>query len=161
MISPEHIDEQKSEDKPVLSPVEEKQVFQVSENEQPSMEPLLRGVAIGVSLINGGVLYSNVLSQGNSSDIQAYLPILLMGLVVVGSAVLFRSWWAILAVPLGCALGTVLASFLITQSIEPNIGGENLVLVVGASVTVSILIMPIFAIIGTFLGMYWKKRQRL
>ncbi len=105
MVSPEHVDEHKPEDKEALSPAEEKPVLPVGEKKRPWMEPLLRVVAIVVSLMSGITsVYLVVLSfspwlelgyENPSADRLAYLrtvAVLLVFLVGVGGAVLFRSW---------------------------------------------------------------------
>ncbi len=175
MVSPEHIDEHKPEDKPVLSPVEEKPVLPVSEKKRPWMEPLLRVVAIVVSLMSGiAAVYLVVLSfrpwlelgfENSAADQLAYLrtlAILLVFLVGVGGAVLIRSWWAILVVPLALSLGAVPTYYLMRYQIAPELLTYD---DVGFGVIVfSLFYIPGIAVfaacIGSAIGMAWKKRRR-
>jgi predicted anti-sigma-YlaC factor YlaD len=139
------------------------------------MEPLLRVVAIVVSLLGGiAAEYLVVLSFtpypefgfGNpSADRLAYLQLLgllLVGLVGLGGAVLFRSWWAILVVPLVLSLGAVLTCYLSNQIVPDLLGYDDVGLGVFAY---SLIIIPFIAVIGALIGSYlgtrWKKRQQL
>ncbi len=172
MVSPERVDEQKPEAKHVLSPVEEKQVLPVSEKKRPWIELLLRVVAVVLSLI-GGVAYYYLLVLGRlpmietpPPDGRAFLGVvafLLVFLVGVGGAVLFRSWWAILLVPLALGLGAYIASYQIPKLIPLN-AYDSEVVYTGAAIT-SLIILPIIAVIGasigSAIGMAWKKRRPL
>jgi hypothetical protein len=166
MVSPEHINEQKPEDKQVLSPVEEKPVLPVSEKKRPWMEPLLRAVAIVVSLMSGiASVYLVVLRfspwlelgfENPSADRLAYLEnvaMLLVFLVGVGAAVLFRSWWAMLFVPLAIGLGAVPTYYLVRYQIAPDLLSYD---DVGFGVIVfSLFYIPGIAVIGAFIGSYF------
>jgi hypothetical protein len=51
-VWPEHIDHQNPEDQQVPSPAEEKQISKVGEKKRSWMKPLLRSVALGLSLMD-------------------------------------------------------------------------------------------------------------
>ena len=171
MVSPEHVNEQKPETKPTLSPASEKQVLPVSENKRPWMEPLLRVVAIVVSLLGGiaffclHVLQYVPLENNQLSDRAFLAPValLLVLLVGVGCAVLFRSWWATLAVPLPLILGAYLAWYQLPQ-LFPITDPYNYEVVYGEFIFVLLVILPsavISAFIGSYLGIVWKKRGHI
>ena len=120
MVSPKHVNDQKTENEQASDPPEEQQVVLVGEKQKPWLEPLLRGIAIVVSLMSGIAAVSLVVLsyrpwlelgyQNSSADQLAYLrtvAMLLVFLVGVGAAVLFRSWWATLVVPLALCIGAV------------------------------------------------------
>lgn len=148
----------------------------VVEEKRPWLEPLLRGVAIVVSLMSGiATVCLVVLSfrpwlelgyQNSSADQLAYLrtvAMLLVFLVGVGAAVLFRSWWATLVVPLALCIGAVPTYYLIRYQIAPELLTYD---DVGFGVIVyPIIFIPIFAVIAAFIGsaigMLWKKKQQL
>src|SRR5690242_19080912 len=50
MVSPEHVDEQKSENEHVVSPTEEKQVLRVDEEKRPWLNPLMRVISVVLAL---------------------------------------------------------------------------------------------------------------
>jgi MFS family permease len=173
MVSPEHIDEQKPEDKQALSPVEEQHVLPASEIKSPWMEPLLRVVAIVVSLIGGfASVYLMALSfttwlENPPSDRLGFLvgaAYLLAFLVGVGGAVLFRSWWAVLIIPLALGLGAGLTYFLIPNLIPIKDEYYHYLVYGGAGIeTWSWIpfVVIIGALIGSYLGRLWKKRLPL
>jgi hypothetical protein len=172
MVSPEHVNEQKPADKPALSPAEEKQVPAVGEKKRPWMEPLLRAVAIVVSLIGGIAFYCLAVFsslpriENPPSERLAFLggvAMLLVLLVGVGCAVLFRSWWATLVVPLSLILGAYLASYQLPQLI-PITDPYYHEVVYGEFVFVLYFILPIAvtsAFIGSYLGTRWEKSEQI
>ncbi|HXX79012.1 MAG TPA: hypothetical protein VEI53_10990, partial [Ktedonobacteraceae bacterium] len=172
MISPEDGNKQKFEDKPALSPTEEKQVPSVVKKKRPWIEPLLRGVAIVVSLIMGFacvslVVFSSLPTIENPPSYRLVflgtVALLLMVLVGVGCAVLFRSWWATLFVPVAFVLGAYVASYLLPLLIpitdeyknEEVYGGVEILLYFIPSLVV------ISAFSGSYFGMLWKKREHI
>ncbi len=170
MVSPEHVNEQKFANEQVPDPAVEQSVVPAGEKKRPWIEPLLRGVAIVVSLISGGVFYWLMVESrlpylenppSNRLDFLRLIAVLLVCLVALGGAVLFRSWWAILVVPLAIGLGALI---VMSQGAKffPPISDENLVyMVYGAAAMESWLVMPptviIGAGIGSYLGVLWKK----
>lgn len=174
MESPEHVDEQKPEAEQVLSPVEEKLVLPVGEKKRTWMEPLLRVGAIVVSLMSGiASVYLIVLSyrpwlelgfQNSSADQLAYLrtvALLLVFLVGLGGSMLFRSWWALLVVPLALSLGAVLTNYLSDQIAYDLLHYDDVGFGVIFDTATCILSAIIGAFIGSYLGTLWKKRQQL
>jgi len=136
------------------------------------MEPLLRAVAIVVSLVSGmTAVYLVVFSytpwqefgfENLSTDPLAYLrtlAYLLVGIVALGGAVLFRSWWAILVVPLAIGLGVVLTNFLSGQIVPDLLGYDDVGFGVFFDQAICIMSAVIGACIGSPIGAVWKKRQ--
>jgi hypothetical protein len=169
MVSPEHVDEQKPEDQQPLDPAEEKQVLSVGEKKRTWLEPLLRVIAIVVSVIGGfAAMYLMVLSYRpwlelgieNSSYDQLwylrYLALLLVGLVALGGAVLFRSWWAILFVPLAIGLGVVLALYLSNQIVPELVSYDDVSFDIAINLILTALSALIGACIGTSIIKVWK-----
>ena len=169
----EQVDELKPEDKQALDPAEEKPKLTAGEKKHPWLEPLLRGVAIVVSLLCGIASVYLVVSsympwlelgyENSSADHLAYLrtmAFLLVALVALVCAVLFRSWWAILVIPLALGLGVVLTNVL-SNLIVPNLlGYDDVGFGVGFDTAFCIMSAVIGATLGSALGMGWKKRQR-
>ncbi len=161
MVSPEHIDEKKHDDKQVSDPTEEKQALLVGEKKRPWLEPLLRVTGIVLSL---GGSFAIAWAIFNDPSITVDPGLALLGGLLIGavSAGLFWSWWAILEIPIAFVAGEFLAFYLIPQVISPNpfeIGdasfGQALWAVAGP------ITATFGAIIGAFIGMSWKKRQQL
>ena len=93
------------------------------------LKPLMRGAGIVLPLVCNvvGILVVVAMSAQNQTiDNQNQQTdwsfLLLLGALLLGavSAVLFRSWWAILVVPIAFALGGLLAFYLIPLVISPN-----------------------------------------
>ena len=104
----------------------------VVEEKRPWLKPLMRGAGIVLALVCSfaGVWATFVFQQVDFAIVWATFIILspeagglaimaglLLGLV---SAVLFRSWWAVLVIPIAFTVGGVLAFFLISLVISPN-----------------------------------------
>jgi hypothetical protein len=88
-------------------------------------------------------------------------PILLVLLGVV-SATLFRSWWAVLVVPAALSIGALLyfsTDPIILYNLQGHNGGENQVMLIIALVFLDIL-TAIGAVIGTPIGRLIEKRLR-
>ncbi len=168
MVSPEHIDEQKPEDQQALSPAVEQQVPAVVEKKRPWLKPLMRVAGIVLPLVcNFAVVWVIFVISAQSQPIDSqsqqtdwsFLPqfLLPLGVLLLGavSALLFRSWWAILVVPIAFALGGLLAFYLIPLVISPNpleIGD------VGLGVFLWAIIGPICALFGALIGSTIIKR---
>src|SRR5450759_1178710 len=106
MVSPEHIDEQKPEKQQAPSPAVKQQVPAVVEKKRPWLKPLMR-VAVVVLLLGGSFALfwaTFIFLQGTPASL-ALPEGLLLGVV---SAFLFRSWWAILVVPIAFTCGELL-----------------------------------------------------
>lgn len=160
MVSPEHVNEQKPENKAAPDPAEEKQVLPASEHKRPWMEPLLRVGAVVYALIGG---FAIVCLMSINIDFQGwgYLVAFLLG---TACALLFRSWWAILVVPLALGLGEYLAGYHnpFALSNDPRL----FMYVTGFGFWFSAAVfIPILAVIGSCIGSYlgvaWKKKQKL
>jgi len=174
MVSPEQFDELKPEDKQTPDPPNDKQKLTAGEKKHPWIEPLVRGVAIIVSLLCGIVSVYLVVSsyipwlelgyENSSADHLAYIrtmAFLLVALVALVCAVLFQSWWAILVIPLALGLGVILANFL-SNLIVPNLlGYDDVGFGVGFDTAFCIISAVIGAFFGCLIGTAWKKRQQL
>jgi hypothetical protein len=120
MVSPEHVDAQKPEDQQALSPAVEQLVAAGVETKRPWLKPLMRGAAIVLSL--GGsfaIAWTLATTPWVAND---YGGLVLLGVLILEavSALLCRSWWAILYVPLAFAAGELLTFYLIPLVISPN-----------------------------------------
>ena len=92
MVSTEHTDNQKSEIRPWL-------------------KPLMRATAIVLSLVGSfAIVWATFIILPLDAYSLAIMEGLLLGLI---SAFLFRSWWAVLVVPIAFTAGTFLAFYLI------------------------------------------------
>ena len=120
MVSPEHIDNQKSENQPVLTPVVSQQVPTEVEKKRPWLKPLMRVVGIVLSLIGSCAIWIMLVIWPLNEGLLLLLGVLLYGAVSILSALLFRSWWALLVILITFALGGFLASYLITFVIPPE-----------------------------------------
>lgn len=174
MISLEQVDELKPVDKQAPDPPEEKPELTAGEKKRPWLEPLLQGVAMGVSLMCGVASVYLVVSsyvpwlelgyENSSADHLASLrtmAFLLVGLVALVCAVLFRSWWAILVIPLALGMGVVLTNFLSNLIVPDLLGYDDVSFGVGFDTAICIMIAVVGASFGSLIGTAWKKRQRL
>lgn len=150
MVSPEHIDNHKPEDQQAPSPGVEHQVPVAVEKKRTWLKPLLRVAALVLSL--GGsfagfwAFFSFQLQQGNNGEGWAILGAILLGTV---SAVLFRSWWALLVIPIAFSAGAFLAIYLMPLVISPNpLAVDD----VGFGAFLWAVFGPIFAVFGALLG---------
>ena len=153
MVSPEHVDEQKPENEQVLSSTEEKRVLRVDEKQRTWLNPLMRVVSIVLAL-GGSCASVWVINNLSSIDLfDNYIPLWIMLVILVYAAfcaVLFRSMWAALIIPIALNLGVWLAELL-------N-GGEQLVGYAFGGVLYVTLPALLGAIIGGFFGVAWKER---
>jgi len=150
MISPEHVDEQKPENEQVLSSTEEKRVLRVDEKQRTWLNPLMRVVSIVLAL--GGSFAFVYLSSIDPFDYNLWLIMLVILVYAAFCAVLYRSMWATLIIPIALTLGALLAVFLATV---PE-GTWDFFAVLGVLfVTLPALVG---AIIGGFFGVAWKER---
>ena len=118
MVSPEHIDNQKSENQQVPSTAVEQQVPKVIEKKRPWLKPLMREAAMVLSLVGSfAIVWATFILLPGDYGNWALLEGLLLGAV---SAVLFRSWWATLDIPIAFSCGEFLAFYLISLVISPN-----------------------------------------
>ncbi len=160
MVSPEHVNEQKPEDKPAPDPAGEKQVLPASEHKRPWMEPLFRVGAVVYSLIGG---FAIVCLMSINIDFQGW-GFFVAFLLGTACALLFRSWWAILAVPLALGIGEYLAGYHnpFTLSNDPRLSMDDIAFGFWFSAAVFIPILAVIgACIGSYLGVLWKKKQKL
>ena len=160
MVSPEHLSEQKTEDQQAPSPAVKQQVRAVVEKIRQWLHPRRRVAGIVLPLVGNfaGVWVVAAFMKPSAQDwtLVVVLGVLLLGAV---SAALFRSWWAILVVPIAFALGGVLAIYLIPLVISPNpLAMDD----APFGVILWEIIGPILAIIGAFFGnaIVWAWKQR-
>lgn len=105
MITTEHVDEQRPEDTSALSPMKEKPLPPLSENRHPWRKPLREVGGVVVSLIGGiACMYITLIPGG-----VFFGGIVALFVGIVG-AVLLRTRWAILIVPLALTLGELLVA---------------------------------------------------
>ncbi len=146
MVSPEQIDNQKSENQQAHSPAVERQVPAGSEKKRTWLKPLMRVSGVVVSLLGGFAILC--LMIGNL-DFQGWGLLVACLLGVVG-ALLFRSWWAQLVVPLAFALGEFLARYLAPVVFSPD---PRFLTWEGAfGVGLGAIFAAILATIGAFIG---------
>jgi hypothetical protein len=115
MVSPEQINERKTEDQPAPTPAVEQQVAAGGEKKRTWLKPLIRVGGIIVSLLGGFAIVSLTISNVDFQGV-----ILVAFFLGGGCALLFRSWWAILVVPLAFALGEFLAWNLAPGVFSPD-----------------------------------------
>lgn len=170
MPSPTRIDEQKPEDKHALSPVFPQQVWTVGEKKRPWLKPLMRGVGAVLPLVGGFAslwvtfLYLPLDYGDVPLDYGALGPLVALPVGVV-SALLIRSWWAILVVPLAFILGALLAVYgiksipLLTSVVyAPNPLAVN---DVGFGVFLNVIIGSLLAVISTLTcTVFYKSREK-
>ena len=174
MISPAQVDELKPEDIQAPDPPEAKQQLTKGKKKHPWLESILQGVAIVVSLTCGIASVYLVVSsyvpwlelgyENSSADHLASLramAFLLAGFVSLVCAALFRSWWAILVIPLALGLGVVLTNFMSNLIVPDLLGYDDVGLGVGFDTAICIMSAIIGAFPGSLIGTAWKKRQRL
>ena len=136
MVSTEHIDNQKSEKRPWL-------------------KPPMRVIAIVLPLVGSfALVWAIFIILSTDAGGLAIMRGLLLGLV---SAFLFRSWWAVLIVPIAFTAGTLLAFYLIPLVLSPNplaMGDAPLGFFLWE------VIGPITAVIGALFGTFIDKKAR-
>jgi hypothetical protein len=130
MVSPEHIDEQK---------LEEQQTSTVVENKRVWLKPLQVFLGVVVSLI-GGIVCMYLTTNVAAGFFFGLIVAFFMGIV---GAVLLRSHWAILVVPIAFTLG----EWLVTP---PLFGFDFMDL--NFSVFIFALAGPIFALFGSLIS---------
>ena len=160
MISPEHLDEPKSENEHVSSPTEEKQALPVSEKKRPWLNSLMR--VVGVVLALGGSCASVLILNNLSFDFldlldlakpATWLFLLVILVYAAFCAVLYRSMWATLIIPIALTLGALLAVFLATV---PE-GTWDFFAIFGVMFIITLPAL-LGAIIGGVIGVAWKER---
>jgi hypothetical protein len=158
MVSPEHVNKLKPEDEQTSPLVEGKKDLPIVEETPPWLNPLMRAVGAFVPLIGGFVwLWVNQWTY----DFWRYgllEVILLLVLALLGGvgAALFRSWWAMLFVPLALILGELLAFFVgVVYFNYPYISG-NTNFGVHYDVTGGLFMAILGAAIGSSVGKSWK-----
>jgi hypothetical protein len=143
MVSPEHVDEQKPENKQAPSPAMKQQVRTEVEKKRVWLKRVL---GVVVPLIGGfASIWVFFIYLGIDSWF-LLLPVVAL-LLGAASALLFRSWWAILVVPIAFALGGFLAYYLIPLVISPNPLDD-----VGFALYLWVYIGPITVTLGALIG---------
>jgi hypothetical protein len=157
MKSPEHIDEQKPEDQQAPSPDVKQQVPTEVEKKRPWLKPLMRVAGIVLPLVaNFAGIW--VVAVFMAPSAQGWSILAIFGVLLLGgvSAALFRSWWAVLVVPIAFALGGFLAFYLVPLVISPNpfdIGDAPF------GVFLWEIIGPILALFGALIGTALRKNR--
>ena len=152
MVSPEHIDEQKPENKQAPSPAVKQQVPTEVEKKRVWLKRVAGIVLtlVGSFAIAWAVFVFPFLQTGPDFVTFIFNLTLILGVFLLGvvSAVLFRSWWALLVVPIAFALGEFLAFYLIPLVISPNPFGS-------VDMYLEVLVWapgPILALFGALIG---------
>ncbi|HXX77725.1 MAG TPA: hypothetical protein VEI53_04490, partial [Ktedonobacteraceae bacterium] len=155
MISPEHVDEQKPENEHVSSSTEGQQSLPTSEKKRPWLNSLMRVISIVLALV--GSFASVWVISNNPISIDLWWIMLVILVYAAFCAVLFRSMWAALIIPIALNLGVLLAELLwvvvLTHSPVEQLMG--IAVLVALYVTLPALLG---AIIGGFFGVAWKER---
>ena len=126
----------------------------VVEEKRPWLKPLMRATAIVLSLVGSfALVWVTFIILPDASGL-AIMGGLLIGLV---SAFLFRSWWAVLVVPIAFTTGMFLAFYLIPLVISPDPLSIN---DVPFGVGLWEIIGPITALIGALFGTFIDKKVR-
>ena len=126
----------------------------VVEEKRPWLKPLMRVTAIVLSLVvSFALVWVTFIFLPDASGL-AIMGGLLIGLV---SAFLFRSWWAVLVVPIAFTAGMFLAFYMIPLVISPNPLSLN-----DAPFGVGLweITGPITALIGALFGTFIDKKAR-
>jgi hypothetical protein len=111
MISQQHNNFRWPEEETSPTPAEKKQVWTVIEKKLPWLKPLMRVVAVVLSIVGGFAL--NWLSNFvNGGFILMFVILFVVPLLGVFCAFLFQSMWAIVIVPVAFTLGALLVNFL-------------------------------------------------
>jgi hypothetical protein len=121
----------------------------VVEKKRTWLKPLMRGVAIVLSLAGSfAVIWVSFFFIPADFDVLNWAfpegPVL-----AVVSALLFRSWWAILVIPIAFSLGELLAYSVLNPPPLDMAGG--LWMVIGPMTAI------LGALIGTFIVMKWGR----
>jgi hypothetical protein len=155
MVSPEHVDNHKPEDQQAPTPAVEKQVPAVVEKKRPWLKPLMRVAAIVLSLVGSfALVWATFIFLPGTPASLALPEGLLLGVVC---AALFRSWWAILVVPIAFTFGALLAIYLIPLVYSPNpLEIDD----VPFGVFLWVVVGPFSATIGALFGTYIDKEAR-
>lgn len=127
----------------------------VVEEKRPWLKPLMRVTAIVLSLVGSfALVWATFIFLSPDASGLAIMGGLLLGLV---SAFLFRSWWAVLVIPITFTAGALLAFYLIPLVISPNPLAMN-----DAPFGVFLweVIGPITALIGALFGTFIDKKAR-
>ncbi len=157
MVSPEQIDNQKSENQQASDPAVKQQVPTEGEKKRTWLKPLMRGVGVVVPLLGGFTILCLTISNITFLGWGLVLVACLLG---VAGAVLFRSWWAQLFVPLAFTLGEFLAWYLapIVFSPDPRFLTEDGAFGVGLGAIFAAALATIGAFIGTsIVKKAWKE----
>ena len=153
MLSPEHVDKLKPEDKLAPSLAEEKEDLPEIVEIRAWLKPLMRAVGAILPLIGGFAWLWYMLEYQGDVQWWGLLALFLLGAV---SAAFFRSWWAMLFVPLALILGELLAFFVGVVYINyPYISG-NTNFGVHYDVTGGLFMAILGTAIGSSVGKTWK-----
>jgi len=163
MVSPGHTDNQKSENQQAPSPAVEQQVPVVVEKKRPWLKPPMRVVLGVVVPLIGGIAIAClflVTFQNDASysfgSLGGYFGAFLLGLI---GAVLLRSWWAILVVPITLTLGVLLVVFVAPFLFFPNpLGVDDVAFGVFANVVITNII-ALLTVFSTLVGFSLAKKK--
>jgi hypothetical protein len=125
----------------------EEEISLSSAEERPWLKPLVRVVAIMLSLIGGFTILCLTISN---VDFQGW-GFLIACLLGVAGTLLFRSWWALLVVPLSFTLGEFLGWYLapVVFSPDPRFFTDDVAFGVFFGVGGGAILATMGAVIGT------------
>ena len=117
-----------TEEETSLSPAEEQQEPIVVEEKRPWLKLLIRvaGIALPLVCIFAGMWVYFVFMTPSQQDALMQQAVgsslVLLGMLLLGvvSALLFRSWWAMLVIPIAFLAGVLLVYYLMPLVIAPN-----------------------------------------
>lgn len=145
MASPEHIDEQK----PAL-----KQISTADEEKRSWLKPLKRVLGVVLPLVGGFASIWVFVYVLIDNWLLGLFGALLLGAV---GALLFRSWWAILIVPLALLVGELLAAYMVPVVYSPDPFAVD---DVGFGIALNVIVGTILALIGVFVStVVYKVRE--
>lgn len=155
MVSPNHVDEQKPDDKQAPSPAKEKQAPIVVENTRPWLKPLKPTLGTVLPLVGGFALIWCFISYDlGALGLLGLLAVAILGGVCV--VLLFPFRWAIGVVSLAFAFGELLA-FFVGVSSHSTWEGYSVVATYSVFVPIGLVIGFIAALVGAFLGLLYNK----
>jgi hypothetical protein len=155
MVSPEHVEKQKTEDKQVSSPAEKTQVPTVVENTRPWLKPLKRTLGTVMPLIGGFVwIWCILLAVEQWNDITGTGMLGVLAVFVLGTVcvvLLFPFWWAIVVVPLAFAFGELLA-FFVGVPLHSYNESYSIVATYSMALPFSVILGFVVALVGASIG---------
>lgn len=152
MVSPEHVEKQKTEDN---------QVPTVVENKRAWLKPLMRVVGVIVPLVGGfaWIIGSLMLPIDPTFDPTGFWLVGILAIVSLGAVcvvLLFPFWWAIAVVPLAFAFGELLA-FFVGVPLHSYNESYSIVATYSMGVPFSVILGFVVALVGASIGFLIKR----